>query len=54
MKKKTQVIPYIKKYSPKRWVVERTSPGITDSENCLLVMRKSQITILGWYTSPAA
>ncbi len=42
----TRPIPNIKKYSPKRWVVERTNSCMIDLENCLLVMRKSRKIVL--------
>jgi hypothetical protein len=44
-------IPNRKKYSPKRWVVERTNSCITDLENCLQGMKRRTETILGWYSS---
>ena len=44
-------MPNRKKYSPNRWLYKEPIHGIIGSGNYLPVMRKSQKTILDWYSS---
>ncbi|CAN5685160.1 hypothetical protein BH23THE1_BH23THE1_35090 [soil metagenome] len=53
-KEEVKVTPFRKKYSAKRWVVERTNSWHTGSGICLPAMRKKQTTILDWYSYPVA
>jgi hypothetical protein len=49
---KETAIPNRKKYSPKRWVVERELiHGITGLGNCSHDMKRRMKTILVWYSS---
>ena len=50
---KPKAIPNRKKYSPKRWVVYGKNQFMAQqvSGNYLPAMRKSQKTILDWYSS---